>query len=71
MNLDINQKNLYLLLPSKVAWMTEMLMEDNTIELVDAGKRIHSSPTYKKFEIESTKMWHLGPVSLYQDMTRK
>jgi hypothetical protein len=66
MNLDINQSNLYLLLPSKVAWMTDMLSEDENISIVEAVKRIYSSDIYKRLEKESTKMWHLGPVALYQ-----
>lgn len=69
MNLDINQNNLYLLLPSKVAWLTDMLTEDKGICIVDAVKEIYSSDIYKQLEDESTKMWHLGPVALYQGMT--
>jgi hypothetical protein len=23
---------------------------------------------YKKLKVESTKMWHLGPVALYQEL---
>ena len=68
MNLEISQKNLYLLLPSKVAWMTDMIMEDKNIDIVDAMKRIYLSETYRKLEDESTKFWHLGPVALYQSM---
>ncbi len=69
MNLDINQNNLYLLLPSKVAWLTDMLIEDKGISIVDAMREIYSSDIYKQLEDESTKMWHLGPVALYQGMT--
>lgn len=69
MNLDINQDNLYLLLPSKVAWLADMLTTDKGIGIVDAVIEIYSSDTYKQLEDESTKMWHLGPVALYQDMT--
>ena len=69
MNLDINQSNLYLLLPSKVAWMTDMLSEDENISIVEAVKRIYSSDIYKRLEKESTKMWHLGPIALYQGLT--
>lgn len=71
MNLDINQSNLYLLLPSKVAWMTDMLSEDESISIVEAMKKIYSSDTYKQLEKENTKMWHLGPVALYQGMVAK
>ena len=68
MNLDINQNNLYLLLPSKVAWLADMLTEDKGISIVDAVREIYSSDIYKQLEDESTKMWHLGPVALYQGM---
>ncbi len=68
MKLDINQDNLYLLLPSKVAWLTGMLMEDENISIVDAMKTIYSSATYKQLENEVTKMWHLGPVALYEEL---
>ena len=53
MNMTINQNNLYLLLPSKVAM-----------------RLIYSSDIYKNLEKESTKMWHLGPVALYQGMIK-
>lgn len=66
--MEINQDNLYLLLPSKVAWLTEMLTEDKGISIVEAISDIYSSDTYRRLEDESTKMWHLGPVALYQDM---
>lgn len=69
MNLDINQDNLYLLLPSKVAWLADMMTSDKGISIVDAMIEIYSSDTYRQLEDESTKMWHLGPVALYQDMT--
>ncbi len=66
MNLEITQDNLYLLLPSKISLMTEMLCEDTGISVVDAMKRIYASPTYRQLEQEETKMWHLGPVALYE-----
>ena len=69
MRLDINQDNLYLLLPSKVAWLADMLTEDKDISIVEAVKEIYLSDTYRQLEEESTKMWHLGPVALYQGMT--
>lgn len=68
MDLEINQSNLYLLLPSKVAWLAEWLSEDKNISIVEAIKMIYSSNMYKQLEDESTKKWHLGPVALYQDL---
>jgi hypothetical protein len=67
MNLDINQQNLHLLLPSKISWMANMLAEDKGISIVDAIKILYSSELYARLEKESTKAWHLGPVALYQD----
>lgn len=69
MNLDINQENLYLILPSKVAWMTDMLTEDKHISVVEAIKKIYASDTYRRLENEATKLWHWGPVALYQELT--
>lgn len=71
MNLTVNQDNLYLFLPSKVSWMTDMLMEDRHIGISDAIKIIYQSNTYKRLEDESTKQWHLGPVALYYDLTEE
>lgn len=67
MNLDITQDNLYLILPSKVSHMAEMLAEDSGKSIVQAVKDIYHSEVYKRLEQESTKRWHLGPVALYQE----
>ncbi len=66
MNLNITQKNVYLLLPSKISWMASMLAEDNDISIVEAIKILYSSELYVRLEKESTKVWHLGPVALYE-----
>ncbi len=68
MNLEINQHNLYLLLPSKVAWMASYLTKDKHVSIVEAMKEIYKSNTYRLLERESTQFWHLGPVELYQNM---
>lgn len=65
---EINQENLYLLLPSKVSCLATMLVEYKDISIVDAIKKIYASKLYKKLKVESTKMWHLGPVALYQEL---
>ncbi len=67
MNLTINQDNLYLLLPSKMSWLANMLVEDENISIVDAIKKLYASDMYKKLENESSKAWHLGPVALYEE----
>lgn len=70
MNLDVNQQNLYLFLPSKICWMAEMLSDEQQIGIVEAVKKIYASATYKRLEKEETKLWHYGPVALYQDYIR-
>ena len=68
---EINQSNLYLLLPSKVSWLADMVTTNKGISLIDAIKQIYSSDTYTRLEHEETKMWHWGPVDLYNEMISK
>lgn len=64
----VTQDNLYLLLPSKVSWLADMLCADQHISVIEAMRRIYSSTMYKQLEQEDTKRWHEGPVSLYQTL---
>ena len=66
MNLNVTQENLYLFLPSKISWTADMLSEDKNISIAEAVKAIYASELYRKLEIENTKLWHLGPVALYE-----
>lgn len=66
MNRNVNQNNLYLLIPSKASWVASMLIEDTGSSIVDAIKEIYVSQMYKSLEREDSKFWHLGPVALYQ-----
>ncbi len=66
MNLTVTQDNLYLFLPSKTSRLAEILSEDKGINIVEALKTIYNSDTYQRLEIEDTKLWHLGPVALYE-----
>lgn len=68
MNLNVTQDNLYLFLPSKVSWMAEMLSEEKNVSIVDAVKDVYLSDTYSRLEKETTKLWHLGPVALYEEL---
>ena len=65
---EINQDNLYLLLPSKVSWLASMLVEYKGMNITEAIKTIYRSKLYKQLKIESTKTWHLGQVELYQEL---
>lgn len=62
----INQDNLYLILPGKVSRMAIMYAADYGLSLKEALTRIYNSETYKELEREDSKLWHYGPVALYQ-----
>lgn len=68
MNLTVTQDNLYLFLPPKVMWVAGYMNKNEGIGVVEAVRRIYSSPIYNRLEREDTKTWHLGPVALYYDM---
>lgn len=65
-NRIITQSNLYLILPGKVSKMATMYAEDFGVSIVEALKRIYNSSTYRELEDENSKLWHYGPVALYQ-----
>lgn len=65
-DLKITSKNLYLLLPGKVSKMAVMYAADFGLTITEALKRIYQSSTYRQLEDEKTKLWHYGPVALYQ-----
>ncbi|MDO4738339.1 MAG: hypothetical protein Q4A50_06940 [Bacteroidales bacterium] len=67
-DLSINQNNLYLLLPSKLSWMACQLAEAKNISIAEAIQKIYSSELYQRLEIESTKLWHWGPLALYEEL---
>ena len=70
MNLTITQKNVHLLIPSKLSWMANMLAEERGITIVEAMKILYSSKVYTRLEEESSKAWHLGPVALYEEFQK-
>ena len=63
---QITSQNLYLLLPGKVSNMAVMYAEDFGLSITEALNRIYQSSTYRQLEDEETKLWHYGPVALYQ-----
>ena len=62
----ITSENLYLLLPGKVSKMAVMYASDFGLSITEALDRIYQSKTYRQREDEETKLWHYGPVALYQ-----
>jgi hypothetical protein len=65
MNLNITQDNLHLLLPGKVTALARFYAEDHNCTMLEAIRYIYSTPLYKQLSDESTKLWHLGAVTLY------
>jgi hypothetical protein len=65
MNLNITQDNLHLLLPGKVTALARFYAEDHNCTMLEAIRYINSTPLYKQLSDESTKLWHLGAVTLY------
>lgn len=64
---EITDDNLYLLLPGKVAAVVEQYVDDKGVSILEALRLFYNSSTYKQLESEHTKLWHLGPVALYQE----
>ncbi|MBD5216243.1 MAG: hypothetical protein HDS78_07000 [Bacteroidales bacterium] len=62
----ITQNNLHLILPGKVSKMAVMYAENFGVSVVEALRRIYASATYRELENEESKLWHYGPVALYQ-----
>ncbi len=62
----ITSQNLYLLLPGKVSRMAVMYASDFGLPITEALNRIYRSETYQQLEDEETKLWHYGPVALYE-----
>ncbi len=67
MNRKITNKNLYLLLPSKVSLFAQLYVKEHGGSIIDAIRKFYYSKTYQKLEDESTKLWHYGPVALYEE----
>lgn len=66
MNLNITQDNLHLLLPGKVTALARFYAEDHNCTMLFALQQIYASPLYTELSDESTKLWHLGAVALYE-----
>lgn len=66
MNLDINEKNVHLLLPGKISAVSAMYADDHHCSIMEALRLFYASQLYQQLQRESTKLWHLGPVALYE-----
>ena len=67
---DITQNNLYLLLPGIIAGLARIYAVENGCSDIEAIRRIYSSKLYPRLADESSKLWHLGPVALYEEIQK-
>ncbi len=67
MRTDITQDNLYLILAGKVSAVASFIAEDEKISPLSALTKFYASKTYQRLELEDTKLWHYGPVALYEE----
>ena len=68
MNTEITNENLYLLLPSKALHVARLYQEAHGGSGLDALKHFYRSTLYRRLEQEETKLWHWGPVALFETM---
>jgi hypothetical protein len=49
-----------------IPMIIQTIIEKNKITSIAAVKSLYTSALYEKLEIESTKLWHLSPLALYE-----
>lgn len=69
MNLEITDKNLYLLLPGKVSRLAQLYAQEHYVPIVRVLRQFYHSDTYKALADEKTKLWYCGPVDLYKQFS--
>lgn len=62
----ITPEQLYLILPYKVSQLSMLISKKLGMSILDAIRAVYSSNTYNDLEREETKLWHLGPVALFE-----
>lgn len=62
----VKPETLYLILPYKISQVAMLYARGSGISLSDAVRDIYRSETYRRLEREETKLWHYGPVALYE-----
>ncbi len=67
MNREVTNQNLYLLLPGKVSLFAQIYAKEKGETMLNALRAFYKSETYKELEREETKLWHYGPVALYEE----
>ena len=64
---EITNNNVHLLIPCKAANFARIYTEQHGGTMLEALRAFYSSKMYHELEDESTKLWHLGPVALYEE----
>jgi hypothetical protein len=49
-----------------VPMIVQVIIEKKNLQVIPAIKLLYVSKLYEKLEIESTKLWHLSPLALYE-----
>jgi len=49
-----------------VPMIIQVIIEKKKLPVISAVKLLYVSGLYEKLEIESTKLWHLSPLALYE-----
>jgi len=49
-----------------VPMIIQVIIEKKDLSVISAVKLLYLSKLYEKLEIESTKLWHLSPLALYE-----
>jgi hypothetical protein len=49
-----------------IPMIIQTIIEKKDIPVIDSVRLMYSSRLYEKLEIESTKLWHLSPLALYE-----
>lgn len=62
----ITADTLYLILPGKVSQLSMLIAKKMGMPILDAIREVYKSNTYRDLSREETKLWHLGPVGLYE-----
>ena len=65
--MQVTQKNLYNLIPPKVAMITTMLRNDRNMAVKQALLTFYSSNAYKLLEREETKLWYASPAQIFAE----
>lgn len=71
MNREVTNDNLHLLLPGKIVLFAERYAEEHHVSALEALRIFYHSNTYKLLEREETKLWHYGPVALYEEFQER